>query len=135
MPTRFSGPVAVWVSSSLAAVRSNTAAPATPKRAKFERQPSHSARPAPIAGDSDGAKVIAIVIIAMALAERSRSKTSRTIARPSTMPAQPPQASIVRPMISIGSDQANAHTTVPTRNNPSPEISTGRRPKRSERGP
>jgi hypothetical protein len=32
------------------------------------------------------------MIVAKALDERSRSKTSRTIARPRTIPAQPPSA-------------------------------------------
>jgi len=77
-----------------------------------------------IAGDIEGARLIAIVIVAMALAERSRSNRSRTIARPSTMPAHPPQASITRPTISIGNDQASPHTTVPARNRASPAIST-----------
>jgi hypothetical protein len=88
-----------------------------------------------MAGDSEGAKVIAIEIVAIALAARSRSKRSRTIARLSTMPAQPPQAWSIRPGIYSGIDQARPHNTVPKRNMASPAISTGRRSNRSDIGP
>jgi hypothetical protein len=73
-----------------------------------------------MAGDSEGAKLITIMIVANALAARSRSQTSRTIARPSTIPAQPPIAASVWPTISTGSDQANPQSTVPRRNSVSP---------------
>src|SRR5271166_1855216 len=75
------------------------------------------------------------MIVAKAPEARSRSYTSPTIARPSTIPAQPPSAWSVRPMISAGSDQASPHSTLPAKNSASPAISTGRRPKRSETGP
>ena len=86
---RLAGAGSRWVSSRRAAVRTSTAAPSAPRSAKSARQPTHSARYAPIAGDIEGARLIAIMIVAMALAERSRSNRSRTIARPSTMPGAP----------------------------------------------
>ena len=53
-----------WVSSRRAAVRTSTAAPSAPSSAKSARQPIHWAKYAPIAGEIDGARLIAIMIVA-----------------------------------------------------------------------
>ena len=81
-----------------------------------------------MAGAIIGATTMIIVSWAMILTEPWGPCRSRTTARASTMPAAPPAACTMRPMISICSDSASAHIRVPSRNNARPSSRIGRRP-------
>jgi len=50
-----------------------TVVPTTPRRTKLARHPTHWVIYAPMAGDIDGARLIAIMIVARARVEPSRS--------------------------------------------------------------
>ena len=71
----------------------------------------------------------------MTLAEVSRSNTSRTMARASTMPAAPPTACSSRAAISTWIEGASAAMRLAATNSAMPASSMGRRPTLSEIGP
>lgn len=89
----------------------------------------------PSTGAPAGASDITRVSSASWAAARSPAAASRTIARPSTRPAQPPTDWMMRARISSAAEGASAVATPARVNSPSPASSTGRRPNRSEIGP
>ena len=92
----------------------STTTPMTMGTRKVVCQPNSASSSPPMVGAMAGATAIAMVIRAMAPAARSRSNTSRTMARPRTMPAQPPTACRMRPTINASIDQAMAHIRLAT---------------------
>ncbi len=70
--------------------------PSATSAAKIERQPSQAPRKPPTAGPTPGARLCTIVSKAMREVASPAAALSRTMARPSTNPPQPPTACPMR---------------------------------------
>ena len=89
----------------------------------------------PISGATIGAITMAVVTSPIIEAARSRSKRSRMMARPITMPVEAPTACTKRATISAPIEEAAIAASEATTLRLRPASTTGRRPKRSDSGP
>jgi hypothetical protein len=123
------------VSGSVSTAHPSTAALASAINRKIASQPKAVSRMPPTIGASIGAITMAVVTSPIMPAARSRSSKSRMMARPITMPVEAPAACTMRAAISAPIEAANSAPNEATTDSASPASTTGRRPKRSDKGP
>ncbi len=98
-------------------------------------QPANCTMKPPITGDMIGEITTIDMTCPIMRAESSRLNMSRIVARLTTMPAAPPTAWMMRPMISTSMLGDQMQMPLPMMNSSNPTTSTGLRPKRSAAGP
>ena len=102
---------------------------------KIERQPISTSSQPPMIGAMAGATPKKSVIWLIRRCACTAAKRSRTIARPTTMPAPQLMPCSARPAISTPMRSAKAQIRLASANRTSPPRMTGRRPKLSESAP